>query len=100
MKKYKIYDNVLIGKNARIHDHAIIGRPPRGFNDGDLYTRIGMDAVIREFTVIYSSTRIGNSFQSGIGAKIPAYFCIQTNIGALYILFADVFISETKAITI
>ena len=70
MKKYKIYDNVLIGKNSQIGDYAIIGKPPRGFNDGDLYTRIGMNAIIREFTVIYASTRIGNRLQTGIGARI------------------------------
>ncbi|MBN1521412.1 MAG: PilZ domain-containing protein [Candidatus Aureabacteria bacterium] len=70
MKKYKIYNNVLIGKNSQIGDYAIIGKPPRGFHDGDLYTRIGMNAVIREFTVIYASTRIGNSFQTGVGTRI------------------------------
>lgn len=70
MKKYKIYDNVLIGKNSLIENYAIIGKPPRGFKDGDLYTRIGINASIREFTVIYASTRIGNSFQTGIGARI------------------------------
>ena len=70
MKKYRLYDNVLIGKNSQICDYAIIGKPPRGFKDGELYTRIGMNATIREFTVIYSSTRIGNDFQTGIGASI------------------------------
>jgi acetyltransferase-like isoleucine patch superfamily enzyme len=70
MKKYKIHGNVLIGKNAKIYDYAIIGKAPSGFKEGDLYTRIGMDATIREFSVIYAGTRIGNNFQTGIGAKI------------------------------
>ena len=70
MKKYKIYDNVLVGKNSQINDYAIIGKPPRSFKNGELYTRIGMNAVIREFSVIYASSRIGNDFQTGIGARI------------------------------
>jgi acetyltransferase-like isoleucine patch superfamily enzyme len=70
MRKYKIHSNVLVGKNSQIGDYAIIGKPPRGFKDGELYTRIGMNAVIREFTIIYASTRIGNNLQTGVGASI------------------------------
>jgi acetyltransferase-like isoleucine patch superfamily enzyme len=63
--EYKIFPNVIIGKNAVIEEYVIIGTPPRGRKPGELQTVIGDNAVIRSHTVIYAGNRIGNDFQTG-----------------------------------
>ena len=65
-----IYKNVKIGKNAKIEDFVIIGRPPKGKRDGELKTVIGNNAVIRSHSVIYAGNKIGNNFQTGHGVNI------------------------------
>jgi acetyltransferase-like isoleucine patch superfamily enzyme len=65
MKNNKIYENVVIGKNAEIGDYVIIGKPSKGKKDGELKTIIGDNAVIRSHTVIYAGNKIGDNFQTG-----------------------------------
>jgi acetyltransferase-like isoleucine patch superfamily enzyme len=65
MKNNKIYENVVIGKNAEIGDYVIIGKPSKGKIDGELKTIIGDNAVIRSHTVIYAGNKIGDNFQTG-----------------------------------
>lgn len=62
---YKVYKNVLLGKNCQIQEGVILGLPPTGKSDGELKTLIGNNAVIRSNTVIYAGTKIGDNFQSG-----------------------------------
>jgi len=64
MEKH-IHKNVTIGKCAAIEDFVVIGKPPRGKEDGELPTIIGDGAVIRSGTVIYAGNKIGNNFQTG-----------------------------------
>lgn len=65
MDNYKIYKNVKLGKNVVIEDFCIIGKPPRGKEDGELETTIGDDAVIRSHTIVYAGNQIGDDFQTG-----------------------------------
>jgi acetyltransferase-like isoleucine patch superfamily enzyme len=65
MKTYTIYPNVMIEEGAQIDDYVIIGIPPRGFQEGELETVIGRNAVIRSHTVLYAGNRIGENFQTG-----------------------------------
>lgn len=59
------YENVNIGSGSEICDHVVLGKPPRGKKAGELGLKIGDKAVIREFTIIYAGSRIGNNFQTG-----------------------------------
>jgi acetyltransferase-like isoleucine patch superfamily enzyme len=76
----KIYENVVIGKNAEIGDYVIIGKPPKGKTDGDLKTIIGDKAVIRSHTVIYAGNKIGNNFQTGHHVTIRENNDIGNNV--------------------
>ncbi|KXS37346.1 MAG: acetyltransferase [Candidatus Frackibacter sp. T328-2] len=65
MSNYRIYPNVQLGDNVVIEDYAIIGKPPKGKEPGELTTVIGDNAVIRSNTVIYAGNIIGDGFQTG-----------------------------------
>ena len=65
-----IYKNVKIGKGINIEEPVIIGKPPRGKDEGDLETIIGDNSIIRAFTTIYSGNVIGKNFQTGHGALV------------------------------
>ena len=69
-ENHKIFNNVIMGKDSRIDEYAIIGYPPKGQKDGSLRTTIGSKAVIRSHTVVYSGNVIGDSFQSGHNVMI------------------------------
>jgi acetyltransferase-like isoleucine patch superfamily enzyme len=76
----KIYENVVIGKNAEIGDYVIIGKSPKGKTDGDLKTIIGNNAVIRSHTVIYAGNKIGDDFQTGHHVTIRENNDIGNNV--------------------
>jgi acetyltransferase-like isoleucine patch superfamily enzyme len=66
----RIFDGVIFGDGAVVDDTAIIGVPPRGFDEGALQTLIGPGAVIRSNTVIYAGVEIGARLNTGHGAMI------------------------------
>lgn len=68
-KKAVVHENVKLGKNCIVEDHAVIGVPLKG-DDPHPETIIGDNAVIRSHTVIYSGNRIGDGFQTGNKANI------------------------------
>ncbi|WP_319204576.1 DapH/DapD/GlmU-related protein [uncultured Ilyobacter sp.] len=61
----KMYKNVKLGENVVIEEFCVIGKPPRGKEDGELETIIGDHSVIRSGTVIYAGNKIGNNFNTG-----------------------------------
>ena len=61
----KKYNNVFFGAGFTIDDFVIIGKPPDGEQDGSLKTIIGINAVIRSHSVIYSGNNIGDNFRTG-----------------------------------
>ena len=61
----KIYGNVQLGENVLIEEFCVIGKPPRGFSDGELKTIIGDNSTIRSGTVIYAGNVIGKKFNTG-----------------------------------
>jgi acetyltransferase-like isoleucine patch superfamily enzyme len=65
-----VYPNVELGAGTIVEDGAIVGRPPRGSQPGDLPTRVGAGSVIRSGSVIYAGSAIGDGFQSGHNALI------------------------------
>jgi acetyltransferase-like isoleucine patch superfamily enzyme len=65
-----IYANVALGKDCVLEPPVIIGKPPRGKEDGEIETVLGHGSVIRPFTTIYAGARIGSGFQTGHGALI------------------------------
>lgn len=60
-----IYDNVLVAEPYQIDDFVIIGKAPKGKNNGELAIQIGNNATIRSHTVIYAGNKIGANFQTG-----------------------------------
>lgn len=66
----KIYLNVEIGQKSVIDKPCIIGKPPKGFKDGEKTLLIGSNCHIRPFTTIYAGSVIGNNFQTGQGVSI------------------------------
>jgi len=69
----KIYENVIIGKEAKIGEYVIIGEPPRGYKEGELTTVIGDHCILRSHTVIYAGNKIGNYFQTGHGVNVREF---------------------------
>jgi acetyltransferase-like isoleucine patch superfamily enzyme len=65
-----VYPNVELGAGTIVEDGAIVGRPPRGSEPGDLPTRVGAGSVVRSGSVIYAGSTIGDGFQSGHNAVI------------------------------
>ena len=62
--------NVELGPGCVVGEYVILGRAPRGKQDGELPLVIGPGAVIRPFTTIYAGSRIGARLQTGQGASI------------------------------
>ena len=62
--------NVELGAGCVVGEYAILGRAPRGKQEGELPLVIGPGAVIRPFTTIYAGSRIGARLQTGQGASI------------------------------
>jgi len=69
-KNVVLYKNAKIGTNQLIEDFVILGKPPRGFEDGQLPLVIGDSPVIRSGTIIYAGNVIGDKFQTGDNARI------------------------------
>lgn len=77
---YRLYRNVLLGKDAIVEDFCILGVPPRGKEDGELETMIGTGAHLRSHTVIYAGNRIGKNFQTGNKVNIREWNEIGENV--------------------
>jgi acetyltransferase-like isoleucine patch superfamily enzyme len=60
-----ICGGTVLGDGARVEEHALVGKPERGYAVGQVYpgvgavTTLGEDVVIRAGAVIYSGTQIG-----------------------------------------
>lgn len=70
-----IYDNVEIGDNSFLGPYCVIGEPTFEFykeSESHIFkmTKIGENAIIRSFTIIYESVTIGKNFQTGHHAVI------------------------------
>ncbi len=76
----KKYRNVFIKPGFTIEDFVIIGKPPDGKKDGSLQTIIGMNAVVRSHTVIYSGNNIGDNFRTGHHVMIRENNIIGSNV--------------------
>ncbi len=70
MKKYKICENVTLGKNSVIEDFCVIGLSPKNQENSNSATIIGDNAYIRSHSVIYTGTIIGDNFNCGHHALI------------------------------
>jgi len=76
----KVYPNVIIGEGAVIHNFVVLGFAPRGKLPGELPLKIGKNAIIRPFTIIYGGTEIGDNFQTGKGASVRENNEIGNNV--------------------
>jgi len=69
-KNVVIYENTKIGKEPIIEAFVILGKPPRGFESGELELTIGDFPTLRCGTIIYAGNVIGNNFETGDNARI------------------------------
>ncbi len=77
MRESRVFDagvhvapGVVLGPGATIEPPAIVGKAPRGREEGELPLRIGAGATIRAFTTIYAGSTFGDRLQTGQGATI------------------------------
>ena len=75
-----LYHRVTLGTASTIDEFVMIGVAPRGYQIGDLETRIGPGAVIRSHTVIYAGNTIGTNFQTGHGVIVRELNQIGDNV--------------------
>lgn len=61
---------VELGPGAIIEPPAIVGKAPRGREEGELPLRIGASATIRAFTTLYAGSTFGDRLQTGHGAAV------------------------------
>lgn len=61
----RVSANVRIGEGADLQAPCIIGKAPRGREEGELPLVIGVDAVVRPFTTIYAGSTFGDRLQTG-----------------------------------
>ena len=61
---------VVFGPGAIIETPAIVGKAPRGREEGELPLRFGASPTIRAFTTIYAGSTFGDRLQTGHGASI------------------------------
>ena len=76
----RILANVSLGENGYIDFNVLLGKPPRGKEEGELPLVIGRNATIRPFTTIYAGNTIGDDFQTGQGASIRENNVIGNNV--------------------
>lgn len=60
-----IYPGVIWAGEYSLDEFVIIGYPFNGMIPGETETHIGVNALIRSHTIIYTSNRIGDNFQTG-----------------------------------
>lgn len=65
-----IHPNVSLSQATIIDEFVLLGVAPRGYQPGDLETRIGANAHIRSHTVIYAGNIIGAHFKTGHGVMV------------------------------
>ncbi len=89
-----IYPQVKLGKNVIIEDYCIIGAPLRDGSTPE--TKIGDNAHLRSFTVIYAGNQIGHDFQTGNKANIRENNTIgdHVSIGTLSVIEHHVVIED------
>ena len=59
-----------MGPGADLQAPLVLGKPPRGAQEGELPLRIGARATIRPFTTIYAGSVFGDDLQTGQGVSI------------------------------
>ena len=75
-----VYPGVEMKENAHIEPPCIVGKPPRGAKPGERFLKIGANAVIRPFSVLYAGSEIGDNFQTGQGVSIREDNKIGNNV--------------------
>ena len=74
------YSNVHLGENLTLDAFLVLGKPPKGAQDGELETRIGDNSILRSHSVIYAGTIIGADFQCGHQVTIREHTIIGDNV--------------------
>jgi acetyltransferase-like isoleucine patch superfamily enzyme len=75
------YPAVVLGEGTVVEPPAVVGKPPRGREPGELRTVVGRGCVIRAFTTIYAGARLGDRVQTGHGASVREGNVIGDDVG-------------------
>jgi acetyltransferase-like isoleucine patch superfamily enzyme len=65
-----IAPGVVLGPGADLQGPLVLGKAPRGAQEGELPLRIGARATIRPFTTIYAGSVFGDDLQTGQGVSV------------------------------
>lgn len=76
----RLYTNVTLPDDAQVDDFVVLGKPPRGSEDGQFPLEIKPGCVIRSHTVIYAGNIIGAGFQTGHGVNIREHNTMGDNV--------------------
>jgi len=96
MNTYRIYSNVSIGEECSLGDFAIIGLPPRGYQDGELSTVLGNRTTIQSHALISAGNVFGDDCIAGHGIFIGAnnHFGQRVKLGALCVIERDNLVAD------
>jgi acetyltransferase-like isoleucine patch superfamily enzyme len=84
-----IYGGAVLGNGARIEEHAVVGKPERGYAAGHMYpgagaiTAVGDGAVLRAGAIIYAGTEIGTATVIGHHTLVRSFITVgeETQLG-------------------
>ncbi len=65
-----IAPGVMLGAGATLDSPVILGKAPRGREEGELPLVIGAQATIRAFTTLYAGSTFGDRLQTGHGSSV------------------------------
>ncbi len=83
-----LYKNVKLGKDIKIEEYCLIGKPPKGRKEGELKLFIGDKGLIRAHSTIYAGSKIGESLITGTSVSVRENNIIGNNVtvGTLTVL--------------
>jgi len=65
-----MFEGTILSDDCVVEELVLLGVAPRGYQLGELKTRIGPNSLIRSHSVLYAGNDIGSRFQTGHGVMI------------------------------
>lgn len=73
-----IWGGTVLRESARVEEHALVGKPERGYAVGHVYPGAGADTVIGEEAVVRSGTVIYAGVEIGAGTVVGHYTLLRS----------------------
>jgi acetyltransferase-like isoleucine patch superfamily enzyme len=96
MNTERVYQNVSFASDYQIGEFAIIGIPPRGYQDGELATTFGERVEIKSHAVIYAGNHFGDDCVLGHSLYMRHNNQVgnRVQIGAISVLESNIRIKD------